>query len=804
MRRLPFPAWLVAGLALSATPASGAQQQQSTPGATPQPRTDLKAVPSQANLDRANAASAAAPIPAPKDPEIVVSADRPRGSVVSDIPPDHVFKTLDVRAVGAVNIQDLLQNLGARAGLRTDDGDPIVLLNGKRVSSFAEIAKIPAEAIERMEVFPPELAIRYGYAPDRKVVNIVVLEQFNSRVGLVSVAGPSEGGRTTPSAGLNYLRIRGNSRLNVDADYSRSDSLLESDRDIVQPAGLAGQGAFRTLLPANERLVLNGTLSRELIKDVASTLNATFETNTSNSLFGLGANGPIAGRNQTRVAHVGTTWSGRLSRWQWTVTGNYDQSRVETTVDGAGLLADSTAAIATNSIVNADLLLSGPLLALPAGPISLSATGGVEFLAYDSQSVMGSAAQAANLSRDLGSLQVSVDLPLASRRRRAVASLGDLSVNLNVGVQALSDVGALKAHGAGLTWSPVPALTLTLSSRYEQVAPTVQQLGAPVIVTPNARLFDFVRQETVDVTRLVGGNPDLRPENRQSYNIGLTAKPFTKTDLVVTIDYRSARVANPLADFPILTPAVEMAFADRFTRGNDGRLRGINAAPINFARSKQSDIRVGLSFSRPLGAVPEALQSARVRVFQSDADIQWTLRPGNRLSRVEPGSAAARQVNNLTSRLYFGLTYTRRLTDDVFLSEFGPRLDLLDGGAIDIRGGRPRHEVEMQAGMFKRGLGGQLSANWQSSTRIDGINDQLRFADYGTLNLSAFVNLADRFGGPSAPDWLKGLRLNASVINVLNDRPRVRGNTGLTPVNYQGAYLNPLGRVIRLNLRKLF
>lgn len=744
------------------------------------------------------------PGPVPKDQEIIVSVERPRGSVIGDIPPERTFKTLDVRAVGATDVQDLIQNLGARAGLAADEDSPIVLLNGRRVSSFAEIAKIPTEAIERMEVFPPELAVRYGYAANRKVVNIVVFERFNSQLGQLSIAAPSEGGRTTPGAAFNYLRIRGNSRLNFDADYTRSDSLLESERNVIQPTERAGQDELRTLLPANERLSLNATLSRELIKDVASTFNASFDTNTGRSLFGLGANGLISGRTQTQVGHVGTTWNGRISRWQWTITGNHDHTRIVTAVDSAGATSGSNEARSTNRITNADLLLTGPLVDLPAGPLSLAATGEVEFLKFQSQSVMGGMAQTGHLSRDRASVQVSFDLPIASRQRHALTALGDLSINLHARVEDLSDVGTLKGHGLGLTWSPVPALTLIASSAYEELAPTVQQLGAPAITTPNVRLFDFARQQTVDVSRTVGGNASLRPESRQSYNLGLTAKPFANVDFVISLDYRSVQAANPLADLPIITPAAEMAFADRFHRDSTGRLVQLDASPVNFARSQEDDIRIGLSFSRPLGSVPVALQSARVRVVQSEADIQRTLRPGNMVKRVEAGSAAARQVENLTSRFYLGLNYTLRLRDQITLGEVGPLLNLLDGDAIDPRGGRPRHEVEFQAGVFRRGLGARVSVNWQATTRIEGAGDRLFFNDFAIVNLAAFANLADRFGGKAAPLWLKDLRISFSVLNLMNERPRVTDNRGETPLNYQPPYLNPLGRVFSLSLRKVF
>lgn len=738
----------------------------------------------------------------PGEREIVVSAVKPRGTVSSDLPAELTLKTLDVRAFGANDVQDLLQSLGARAGYDASGGEPIVLLNGKRVSSYAEIAKIPAEAIERVEVFPAELAIRYGYAASRKVVNVVVFERFNSRLGILSVAAPSEGGRSTPGGVFNYLRIRGDARLNVDVDYSRSDALLESERGVVQPAGLTNQAAFRTLLPSNERLALSGTISGNLISEVSSSLNATFESSTGRSLLGLGPAGAIQGRSRTQTAHVGTSWGGSLAKWQWTLTANYDLNVITTAIGTSMDLAAVNEARATTRVINGELLLAGPLVNLPAGPVSAAISGGVEFLVLNSRSMFAGAVRSADLGRDRTSLQLNLDLPITNRQKSVAPRLGDMSLNLNARILDLSDVGRLTGHGLGLTWSPARSLSIVASHAYEEVAPTVQQLGAPVLVTPNVRLFDFARQETIDVTRVTGGTRSLRPETRQAYNFGLTAKPFDAIDLVLTLDYRSLRSRSPVAEFPIITPAIELAFAERFTRDATGRLFRLDATPVNFARSRQEDIHLGLSFSHPLGAVPAALQGTRIRVAATEADVQRAVRPGTRLSRVEAGSAAARQVDNLMSRLYLGLSYRRRLVDELDLGELGPRLDLLDGGAIGLRGGNPRDELEFQAGVFKRGLGARVSVSWQGPTSIVTADSRLAFEAFGTVNLSAFVNVADQLGGPAAPTWAKGLRVNLNVINVLNNRPRVRDGSGFTPINYQAAYLNPLGRLISLTVRK--
>jgi len=43
-----------------------------------------------------------------------------------------------------------------------------------------------------------------------------------------------------------------------------------------------------------------------------------------------------------------------------------------------------------------------------------------------------------------------------------------------------------------------------------------------------------------------------------------------------------------------------------------------------------------------------------------------------------------------------------------------------------------------------------------------------------------------------------------SMVNLFNQRMRVRDADGVTPVSYQPDYLDPLGRSIKISFRKLF
>ena len=101
--------------------------------------------------------------------------------------------------------------------------------------------------------------------------------------------------------------------------------------------------------------------------------------------------------------------------------------------------------------------------------------------------------------------QLNIDLPIANRQRGGLTAIGNLSLNGNVEIEQLSDFGTLVTTGYGVTWSPVPQARFIFSVTDEEGAPSANQLGDPLITTPNVRVFDYVRGETVDITAISGG-----------------------------------------------------------------------------------------------------------------------------------------------------------------------------------------------------------------------------------------------------------------------------------------------------------
>jgi hypothetical protein len=739
---------------------------------------------------------------------IVVAGRRPRGSVVGDIPPERTFLPNDIRAFGTDNIDELLSAIGPQVASARGQADagPVTLLNGRRISSFAEIARIPTEAIERMEIFPEEVALKYGYRADQKVVNVVTFQRYRSGIGQVGVGGPTDGGGRKGNSDADFLLIRNNTRYGLGATYARSTIVLESDRDVRQISGAPEAGRARTLLPSTEQLVLNGVVSGPVGGDATGTLNGRFERNRSESLLGPGATGPLRRNSDEDVAHVGTTLGGRVGQWQWTALGNYDRVISRTLTDLGDPTTRRDDARSISSVANADLILSGPIARLPAGPLSATVRGGVEFRDFDSRSIYGASSVRSNLGRDSAGFQLNVDLPLLGSVDGGTSRLGRLSANGNIALASLSEAGNLRTFGYGLNWTPTRAISVILSDASEQEAPTLDQLGGPLFVTPNVRTFDLGRGEVVDITQVSGGIPRLRNDDRHVFRLGLNIRPLARTDLTFNVSYVATSINDPITAFPILTPQLEAAFPSRFVRDQEGRLQQIDTRPVNFAESRQKQLRWGFNLTRPLGPVPADMQDGVIRI---PADMASQMKPGPDGSFTftpEPGGAFARNLATAASRVFVSLYHNWYFKDSLRLRDGLPLLDLLDGGAIDSRGGRRRHEVELVAGAAKRGLGGRLSASWRSGTDVggaDGARDRLHFESLAKFDLNLFVNLAERVGGGATSAWLKGTRLTLNVTNLFNARTDVRDRLGATPLSYQPAYLDPLGRTFSLRLRKV-
>mgnify|MGYP004521422917 CR=1 FL=1 len=184
----------------------------------------LAAGPAMAQQAAPPAGAASRPAPAAEaqegdtteEPDIIVRGQRNLpGAVIGDIPPEVQLGPADIRSYGVSSVSELLNELAPQTRSGRGSGAPVVLLNGRRISGFQEIRDLPTEAIARVDILPEEVALKYGYRADQRVVNFVLRRRFRAATVELADSIPTQGGRNVANPELDLLTIQGGNRANL-------------------------------------------------------------------------------------------------------------------------------------------------------------------------------------------------------------------------------------------------------------------------------------------------------------------------------------------------------------------------------------------------------------------------------------------------------------------------------------------------------------------------------------------------------------------------------------------------------------
>ena len=755
--------------------------------------------------------------------EIIVVGRRDPNAVIGDIPPENQLRPADIRATGATSVAELLEAIAPQTASSRGRGGgaPVVLLNGRRTSGFREIRDLPPEAILRVDILPEEVALKYGYRADQRVVNFVLRPRFRSTTAQLEGGLPSEGGSSDLETDFTRLMVgeRGRTTLNLHAE--RTSPLLESERDIAftadEPDEIDPRG-FRTLIGSRRLVRSTGTINRNLFEDISSTFNAQVEYSDGRSLLGPSlalVGDPLTRETNTLSGETGFSFNGNRGRWRWSATGEYALSRSESSTDREntllGFITDEARTVTHNG--EFDLVANGPLLTLPAGAATATLRTGADTQSLESEASRFGVETRTDLSRREVDAAFNVDLPI-SRRDDFLGAIGNLTLNANAEVERLSDFGTLTTWGAGAYWSPIRQVNIITSFTQEEGAPSLGQLGNPVIATPNSRIFDFVTGRDANVELITGGNPELNADRRRVLKIGGTIRPL-ESDLELRADYTRSRTRNPISNFPGITAAIEAAFPERFERDENGNLVRADLRPVNVESYARDEIRWGFNFSKPLtSARPSQAQIEQFRRGGGGAASPQGARGSNQGQEQRArggfggrgfGGGGGGFGGGRGGRLQLSVFHNVLLKDQSRIGPGLPLIDFLGGQAPEGGSGRSQHRVEIQSGYFNNGLGARLTADWRSGSLIEGgQSGALRFSPLLKINARLFANLGQRFDLVTKYPWLRGSQIRLSVDNILHAKQKVRDGGRLVPINYQPDLLDPRGRTVRLSIRKLF
>lgn len=579
---------------------------------------------------------------------------------------------------------------------------------------------------------------------------------------------------------------------------------------------------FRTLRPNSENYELNGTFSTRLASWLTSTATLRLNKNSSQSLRGLpgallvladtnpvspfsrdvalafyGVD-PLHYRSERQAGEGSVTFNAQWGNWTGDLNLKHNESddssrteRVESVlpvpiddsvnpfaIDVSQLIplrTDRTSAKSNTSLV--DLKLTGPLVMLPAGPLQLTTEGRLGWNSLHSRSTFSTLFGNGNFQRNEQSIRAALDIPLTSQDSGAGAVIGNSSADAEYALIHLSDAGTLHRYALGLSWEPARVLRLRTSIEKTDAPPPMQLLGDPVIATSGVRTFDPLTGETVDVTQITGGNPLLVPQSTRIWRLSALARLVPRLNLQLNGEYTDTDNRNFVSSLPEASADVMLAFPDRYVRDSNGTLAVVDLRPVNFQSEHEKRFRWGVSMNAKLaGGQPPA-----------------------------PSGKGPRPPRKPTTYLQLTANHTVVFSDEIRIRPGLDPVDLLEGGAIGIGGGRVRHQVDGTAALTSGGLGARVGVTWRGAStlesRIGGTTDTLHFSPLLLLNLRLFTD-ARRFLPHS--DLARGLRFSINIVNATNDRQKVRDSFGSTPLQYQPAYRDPLGRTIEFEIRKVF
>ena len=582
---------------------------------------------------------------------IIVQAQRLRGQLDVEQAPILELNEEDIAATGATSIAELLEIISPQTSSsrgRSGGARPVFLVNGIRIGSFRELRSYPPEAITKVEVLPEEVAQKFGFPPDRRVVNFILKDNYSSREIEAEYEQPSEGGYRAVEGEFTLLRINKTERFNFNAEVQDRTLLTEGERDVIQTPGSISdvtgdpdQALYRSLIDDSFNFEVTGNWAKTILDTgTALSLNTTYERDEQRGLSGLNtvvltapdgssalrtldAGNPLEVRSVTDTISSAGSWTQPIGRWRLNTT--FDASisdnirEIDRRADTSDLVAQAAAgtlaidgalsaptqagfdtAFTETISAEAKSTLRGTLIDLPAGELSTTFDVGYSWDRIDSSDTRsGTDAQLTRGDLEAG---INVVIPLTSSRENFLSEVGSFTINAQAGINHYSDFGTLNDWSAGLNWSPFRSLNLQATYARAEAVPTLGNLGNPQVTTFNVPVFDFVNGETELATVLSGGNPNLLAETQKDWKFSANWElPFWKNTRL-SADYIRNRSDDVTGGFPALNAETEAAFADRVIRDAGGTLISLDRRTVTYAESRDKRLVFGFSTRGSWGA----------------------------------------------------------------------------------------------------------------------------------------------------------------------------------------------------------
>lgn len=670
------------------------------------------------------------------------------------VPPETELNVAEIDALGAWDIGEVLKRIGETLGV---GDEPVVIINGKQVANSGAFSGFPPDALVRAEVLPPEAAALYGGVPGQRVVNLVLQRRFSSYDGRLAGSRPTQGGTSSLSGDVRRSAIVDENAHQLGLTLTHDSPLRADERDRHLPGEGPEAGAV-TLRPRADTVSANATLTRSLGEwSGVFSLNGQARDIRSVSPFG-GSTVEIRRKGENLAGSVGL--SGTLVGWalQANLNGQASRAREDGFTNGRD----------ENQSLGLTASASRTLIELPVGPVVANLNGNL----MGSRSVVDRNQLRRTTNFQTREGRGSLAVPLLKAGEGAGRLIGGLQATLGGSIRETSGGGGEDMSG-GLVWAPRKGLRLNgVWSTSSASVSDIQRFeplyfGAPRVV------FDFRAGEAVEITPVLGGNPDLRPPRSERLALTASLGPFSSWGLSGNLGYQRSEASDGIGSLPELTEDVEAAFPDRIQRDADGRLISIDYRPLNLSSSLREGLASSLNFNLPRPAGPAAGEATVLRV---------------------------------------ALSHSLRMKDTVALMAGRPDLNRLKGDG----GGVSRQDARIMLDARRGRWGVNALAQWQDGYRTrrvsgaDGPGD-LVIEPFTTVGLKFSFQMTSSSRRPAQEDEegaprrrSGGLQLGFEVDNLFDARPGAHLGDGSPAPGYGRDLQDPIGRTVRLTLQRRF
>jgi iron complex outermembrane receptor protein len=423
----------------------------------------------------------------------------------------------------------------------------------------------------------------------------------------------------------------------------------------------------------------------------------------------------------------------------------------------------------------------GTLFDLPGGKVKLALgvlrrherAAGTNYSYTDGVFQGGNVATA---SRDVTSEYTELFVPIVGDSN-AVAGMRSLSLSVAGRHDDYSDFGGTTNPKIGLTWKPIEDLTLRGTWGKSFRAPSLTQInniGDQVVLIPNISNPGGLTPNnglSYDVILPYGGNPHLQPERATTYSVGFDFKPEVVPSLVLSGTFFSVKYSN----------LIDVALDNNIYNNPQ-----LEAAVVTID---------------PTQAQIDALIAGKIL----NGTFASLVLPGNRRLLLDDlfknyGSRTIQGIDFGPSYAFHPefATFNTGITGTYFTKA---STTIIQGGTAndDLRSGFVRFKARYYLSAVKGPFTGNFFVNYVGN--YDNPSGKQTVASFTTLD----TNLAYEL--PSAGIFKATLVLN--VENLLDKSPppyngtsTATAGTGLSGFN--GAYANPLGRVVTVGFRAKF